>query len=186
MTKGSKLTEQIWRRYHNKLLAFIKSKVNDQSYSEDILQDVFIKIHNKIDELNDNEKLSAWIFQITKNTIIDYYRQNKILEELPQSLQQEEKHEEQSAMKDVELFLSELILNLPPKYKEAIILSELKGIKQKDLADRIDISYSGVKSRVQRGRTMLKDSLTECCHYTFDKYGTILSYESNVCKCKNC
>jgi RNA polymerase sigma-70 factor (ECF subfamily) len=74
---------------------------------------------------------------------------------------------------------------LPEKYKQAITLSEIEGISQKDLAKNLNISYSGAKSRVQRGREMLKSLLQECCKISTDTYGNITKYKIKNCN-NNC
>ena len=75
--------------------------------------------------------------------------------------------------------------NLPPEYCEALCLTELEGLSQKDYAEKIGISYSGAKSRVQRARKILKDMLMNCCHYEFDKYGTVIGIHPVECCCCN-
>jgi RNA polymerase sigma-70 factor (ECF subfamily) len=72
--------EQVWQEYHSKLHAFIQSRVNDVSVADDILQDVFIRIHSRIDMLKDTSKLQSWIYQIARNAIIDHYRARKLTE----------------------------------------------------------------------------------------------------------
>jgi RNA polymerase sigma-70 factor, ECF subfamily len=73
--------------------------------------------------------------------------------------------------------------DLPPEYCEALCLTELEGLSQKEYAERIRIPYSSAKSRVQRSRKLLRDMLLKCCHYEFDKYGTVLSISKNCCCC---
>src|ERR1043166_5062645 len=67
-------TEHIWHTLHDPLLAFIRKRVADQESAEDILQDVFLKIHTNIATLRSEEKLESWVFQIARNLIIDYAR----------------------------------------------------------------------------------------------------------------
>ena len=69
--------EEIWQEYHHKMLAFIQKRVSDKSVAEDILQEVFVKALTKIDTINESSKIQNWLYQITRNTIIDYYRTNK-------------------------------------------------------------------------------------------------------------
>ena len=68
------MIENIWKQFHQQLLGFIASKVNDQAMAEDILQDVFIKVLNNIDSLSAADKLQPWLYQICRHAIIDYYR----------------------------------------------------------------------------------------------------------------
>jgi RNA polymerase sigma-70 factor, ECF subfamily len=79
-----------------------------------------------------------------------------------------------------------MIQLLPENYREAVILSELKGLTQKEVARLQGTSLSGAKSRVQRGRSLLKNMLAECCRLEFDHRGRLCDYEpkgegSDIC-----
>jgi len=71
-------TEDIWEEFGGKLHGFIRARVNDEQNAEDILQDVMVKIHLKSATLNEKDKLTSWLYQITRNTIIDFYRKKSI------------------------------------------------------------------------------------------------------------
>jgi RNA polymerase sigma-70 factor (ECF subfamily) len=176
--------EYLWKDFESKLRSFIFSKVPDKAVTEDILQDVFIKIHSKIDTLKDESKLKPWIYQITRNMIMDYYRRNKSLDHSQMTLaEQEEEETDNKVMDEAVQDMIGMMNDLPREYCEALCLTELEGLKQRDYAERIGISYSSAKSRVQRSRKLLKDMLLRCCHYEFDKYGTVISISKNCCCC---
>jgi RNA polymerase sigma-70 factor (ECF subfamily) len=155
-------TEKIWKDFNQQLLGFIKSKVSDTLIAEDILQEVFIKIHLKASTLSNSNKLTSWLYQITRNTIIDYYRKNQpdFSDEFPQHLTDTEEKKEQS---DFSQCLQPFIKRLPLKYKEAILKTELGSLSQKDYAKELNLSYSATKSRVQRAKKMLHESFLDCC-----------------------
>jgi len=178
--------ESIWEEYYDHLLMFILKKVPDKSTAEDILQDVFIKILSNIDSLIDSTKLKNWIFQITRNAIIDHYRKSKPSENISLFLDNEDIDANDDVTKEVGSWIFPFIITLPEKYKEALILSEINGMSQKEMADHLGISHAGAKSRVQRGRTMLKEKLTECCIFHADKYGNIMDYSHNPDDCDSC
>jgi len=169
--------ELIWKEYHDRLLSFIQKRVNDNNMSEDILQDVFVKILAKIYTLRDTSKIQSWLYQVTRNAISDYYRDKKKADNIPASSFDLEFENEDNMMKEVEGWVGCLIKGLPDIYREAVILSEIDGIPQKDIAKKLNISYPNARSRVQRGRHMLKDKLTKCCLFNVDVYGNILDYE---------
>jgi RNA polymerase sigma-70 factor, ECF subfamily len=167
----------IYSELHTSLLAYIKSKIRSKEDAEDILQNVFIKIASNIDSLSDDKKLTSWIYSITRNAIIDYYRSkaskrtNTLDENLEESLPEESSTDN---TKGLDLCLSGLIAQLPEDYKTIILDSELKGISQKELAEKYNMPYPTVRSRVQRGRERLKQLFTNCCHIEADKHGNIL------------
>lgn len=155
--------EELWKIYHTQLLKYISSKVNDKEEAKDILHEVFIKIHKNIQYLNDTQRLRSWIYTITKNTIVDYYRkQNKKIKG-DIFIEDKSLSEDAEIKEELSFCLGYLIEKLPNKYKEAIQISEIEGKTQEELANYAKISLSGAKSRVQRGRKLLKQMLLECC-----------------------
>lgn len=186
-------TEQIWVEFSSALRSFISSRVSDPSQIDDILQDVFLKIHSNIDLLKESTKIRNWVYQITRNTIIDYYRKHKIkvedIDEIP--LEDEEAYNNINNLVELEpaqkvaAGLKGMIADLPDKYAQALYLVEIEGLSQVDLAKKLGISVSGAKSRVQRGRQLLKDSLMRCCHFELDRYGRIINYHPICCCCCN-
>lgn len=169
--------EAMWRESHDKLHGFIQSRVGDAATADDILQDVFLRIHQRLDSLRDESKLQSWMYTITRNAIIDYYRTRKQGVELPEALAAPEAGPSDEARLEMADCAQSMIAALPDNYRQAVMLSEIDGLKRKELAEREGISLSGAKSRVQRGRAMLKDKLLECCRFEFDHRGAVMDYE---------
>src|SRR6185503_14296994 len=165
--------ENIWHEFAVKLGQFIRARVVDPATAEDILQDVFVKIHSRLGQLKDPGKLQSWIYLITRNAIIDHYRTRKETTEVPDSLPAE-MAEDDPESEGLKAAFRRMIENLPEPYREAIVLTEFEGLTQKELADRIGISISGAKSRVQRGREQLKEMLLDCCRFEFDRRGRVI------------
>lgn len=180
-------TNEIWREFSLPLKKHIRKKVSNDQDVEDILQDVFIKIHNNIAGLIDNTKIHAWLFKITRNAIIDYYRKKERIDlsELPDDLLNESE-EDLSLNGEIASCLKTMIDSLPEKYKEAIILTEFHNLTQKELSQKMGLSLSGAKSRVQRGRSKLKEMLLECCNLEFDRLGNVIDYKHKNSDCKYC
>ncbi|MCM8900646.1 RNA polymerase sigma factor SigZ [Caldicoprobacter algeriensis] len=177
----------LWEELNFKLKTFILKKVGKKQDAEDILQDVFLKICSNIDQIKDNGRIYAWIYQITRNTIADYYRNKRDtieISELPEMSVNDS--DENEIINGLVLCLKNMIESLPNKYKEAIMLTELGGLTQKELARKLGMSISGAKSRVQRGRAMLKKKFFECCKFQFDIYGNIIEYHQKENSCKYC
>lgn len=180
------MVEHIWQTYHKQLLSFIQQRVSDSSMSDDILQEVFIKIHTRIDSLQDNKKIKAWLFQITRNTIIDYYRKANPLDGSLDELNELEDEDDPIALQDIQSCIVPMIKSLPEDYRDALFMTELNGLSQKELADKLHISYSAAKSRVQRGRSLLKEALSNCCSFEHDSKGRLIDYEKKTPSCDNC
>ncbi|WP_282014558.1 RNA polymerase sigma factor SigZ [Marinifilum flexuosum] len=180
------MVEHIWRTYHKQLLSFIRKRVSDSALADDLLQEVFIKIHNNIDTLHEGKKVKAWLFQITRNTIIDHYRRCEHHEESEIQLLELEDENDANAMADIQSCIVPMIKSLPEDYRDALLLSELNGLSQKELSEKLQISYSAAKSRVQRGRNLLKEALSKCCSFQKDSKGRIIDYEKKISSCDNC
>lgn len=180
------VTEKIWKEYHSKLLAFVAKRVSDRSAAEDILQDVFVKIHSQMDSLKEEEKLESWLYQITRNAVIDHYRTRKLSVGLPEWISQPEEDPGAKARQELEACLRPLIEQLPAKYRDALVLSELEGKTQLEVSKEQKISLSGAKSRVQRGRSLLKGMMFECCQFEFDYKGRVVDYNTKNKGCDSC
>ena len=176
--------EDIWIIFEDRLKSFILSRISDEMAAEDILQEVFIKIHSNIDKLKDDSKIQSWIYQITRNSMNDYFRSIKKANQhlpIPEEVEEDNSSDLMAeTLKDMVKMMEEL----PAEDCEALCLTELGGLSQKAYAEKAGISYSGAKSRVQRAKIKLKDLLMKCCHYQFDKYGTVIGiYPADCCCC---
>ena len=172
--------EHIWNDYGNLLRGFLVSRVNDPDDAEDLLQEILIKTHNHMDSLKGPKKFKAWLFQIARNTLIDYYRKSEKTQSLPDLANIREEHTEaQDALRlELSQCLKPFIESLPEKYREAIEAVDLQGLTQKEVAQALSLSHSAGKSRVQRGRQKLAALFQECCTYEVDIRGNIIGYEA--------
>jgi RNA polymerase sigma-70 factor (ECF subfamily) len=181
-----KLSEEIWREYHSRLRAFIKRRIADDVIAEDTLQNVFLKMHSGLPSLKETTRLQSWLYSIARNAIIDHYRSQKPWTDIPVSLTHAESNLGEKVVEELSDCLQPMIECLPEIYREAIILSELKGLKQREVAELQGTSLSGAKSRVQRGRALLKAMITDCCQLEFDHKGRLRDYERKDKGCDAC
>lgn len=178
--------EGLWKDYSNQLLAFIQRRVNDSTAAEDILQDVFLKMFERIDSLRDADKLQSWMYRIARHAIVDYYRSKKPADVLPEDLPDVSTEDEVQAREEVACWLQPLIVMLPETYRESVWFSEVEGLTHQEVADRLGISLTAAKSRVRRGKQMMKEMLTDCCRFEFDQRGRVVDYERRGRSCKVC
>ena len=173
----------VWDRYRHRLKAFIRSRVWDDAEAEDILQEVFIRVHRHLCCQPDWNKPESWFYQIARNLIIDHYRRQRETVEIPEGLPGEPDLPEDDPEALLALSLKDLIDELPEAYRQALLLTEYQGMNQKQLAEHLGLSLSGAKSRVQRARERLRDMLLSCCHFEFDHRGRIVDYYEHCCCC---
>ena len=163
-------------QYREILARYIKSRVMDHLECEELLSEVMMKIYNHCEKLSDIRNTEAWLIAIAKNTVTDFFRERqKVSYDLPQFQDFEEEH----FIQQLEPCVTSLIDKLPEKYAMPLRAYELEGISQKSLAAQYNMSESGLKSRVQRGRKMLKELFTSYCGKM-----ALLSEACPNCDCK--
>ncbi len=172
---GARGTEAIWQSFGGRLHGYIRGHVMDAADADDILQDVFLKIHLNLDTLRDDNRLLPWLYQITRHTITDYYRHQQPFDEIPETLPSADDAED-DLIQQLACGLGQMVTALPAKYREALLLSEYQGLPQETVAARLGISLSGAKSRIQRARDLLKGQLLLCCHIELDRLGKVIDY----------
>ena len=169
--------QDVWMEVRGRLRAFIAKRVADDAAVDDLLQEVFLKIHDKIDQVQDPRRLVSWIFTVTRHVVIDYYRTSHRHRELPAGLATdvealltageptEERDEPRIQLANC---LRPMVDQLAPEYRDAVTLVELDGLTQQAAASKLGLSLSGMKSRVQRGRRQLTALLHDCCLIQLD------------------
>jgi RNA polymerase sigma-70 factor (ECF subfamily) len=178
-------TEQVWNAFHAPLLQFIRTRVADDSSAEDILQEVFLKIHQHIETLKDVKKLESWVYLITRHTIIDFYRskeQPKASLDATEVLGLAEDLPDDDVITDLFPAVRAMVKSLPEQDRRALVLTEFQGLTQKEYGERLGLSFSGAKSHVQQAREKLKQQLLECCHFEWDRRGGVIDYQPQ-CQC---
>src|SRR5687767_1299164 len=73
-TPSASVSEQLWHDVHDRLTAFVAQRVDDPADVADLVQTVFLRVHQHMASVADEERLLPWLFQITRNAIADYYR----------------------------------------------------------------------------------------------------------------
>jgi RNA polymerase sigma-70 factor (ECF subfamily) len=189
-------TQQIWSEFGDRLRAFIARRVGSEADADDILQDVFLRIHRHAGSVEQSERLVSWLFQVTRNAIVDHYRAPERRRELPSGAAQDLEREwnlawdgddrdldSLAARRELSACLRPMIARLPPLYREAVALVDLDGLPQQEAAARAGLSLSGMKSRVQRGRQALKALLHDCCRIEPDAGGRVTDFEPPAAGC---
>ena len=169
--------QEIWTDLHLELKKFIFSKVKDIDTTKDILQDVFLKIQLNIHTLIDCSKLTAWVYQITRNAIADHFRKTSNSAIQIDGFELAEQENEEPLYHSLNNCINQKINRLSDKYMQAMLLTYFNAYSQIELAEKLNISYSGAKTRVQRGREKLKDLILDCPNVETDGEGNPIAYE---------
>jgi len=167
-------TEEIWSRFSSSLRSFIRRRVGNDHDADDILQSVFLKIHEKVETINDPPAVAAWVYQIARNSITDYYRHRRATESLDNEITM--LPDEENLNSDMAKCLAAMADDLPEPFRAAIELVEERQMRQRDYASIAGLSVSGAKSRIQRARKMLKKKMLDCCSVELDRLGNVLDF----------
>ncbi|MEM5527867.1 RNA polymerase sigma factor SigZ [Gammaproteobacteria bacterium AS21] len=170
-----------WSVHKDQLKNYIIKQTGDLDLVDDILQDVYIKASQKIEQLETKDKLQNWLYRITHNTIMDFYRSQPNHDELLEDYVEEEISSEIVNLQSMAQCLRPMFDCLPEKYRQPMILSELDGLTQQAVADQLGLSLSATKSRVQRGKVKLKDILTDCCNIEAGAEGIVDFHPKPAC-----
>jgi RNA polymerase sigma-70 factor, ECF subfamily len=168
--------EEVYDRFDADLGAFVRSRVRDPDAADDVLQEIYLKIHSRIGTVKDDEKIAPWVFRVARNTVIDFYRSYRPTEELVEVPEAPTDPEGEGLQMELSRAVRDMMEGLSPEHRKALHLTEYDGLTQKELAHKLGISLSGAKSRVQRARTRLKAMLLDCCHFELDRRGKVLNY----------
>lgn len=178
---------EIYNQYYPMVLRYV-ARVVGENDSEDVAQDVFDKVNRNLGEFQSKSKISTWIYRIATNTAIDRirsvaYRYNKsqvALEEgtIPDSQLSLKDRKPPSTdqvviQKEMRDCINEYIEALPPDYKTIIVLSDLEGLANKEIAEILDITVENVKVRLHRARAKLKDLLDDACEFYYTEKNTL-------------
>lgn len=192
MTDRSMATEAVWRELRTRLLAFVRKRVGSPEDAEDIVQDVFTRIHESAARLPEIESVNGWVHRIARNAVVDHHRRRAATARVAAALDSEVEEvppegDADDSSSELARCLEPLLSELPERYRRALELTELSGDTQRDAAGRLGLSLSGVKSRVQRGRAKLRERLLDCCHVELDRRNGVVDYaprRPGSCSCR--
>jgi RNA polymerase sigma-70 factor, ECF subfamily len=168
-----------WREVEARLRPFVARRVPPADV-DDVVQDTFVRVHRGLSALADGERFGAWVYRVASSAIADHQRRR--IRHPSTSATAPEGSEPSIPFEGDDTLESELaecialfVARLPSPYREAITLTELEGLSQKDAASMLGISISGMKSRVQRGRERIRHMFEECCELSIDCRGHVTS-----------
>ena len=181
MDDATKMAEEVWPALSDELHAFLRSRVPSDSDADDLIQDVFLRVVEKIGSLREAGRVESWVYQVARNAIADFYRRRASRPDGYVDGAVEgvvDVHGENDAGNQnhaVGAWLSLMIGGLPNTLREAVCMYEIDGRSQAEIAKHLGISLSGAKSRVQRGRRQLEELLLGSCQFELDRRGNVLA-----------
>lgn len=195
MTDALPVTEAVWARFRAVLLRFLRARLPSEADAEDVLQDVFVRIHEGRGHLAHPDRVQAWVFGIARRAVADFYRaRGRRLDDAPEETAEPPgvapveagvngRRSDHDVHEEVLSWLVPMVEALPEAYREAVRLADVEGLTQREVADRLGLSLSGAKSRVQRGRALLGEVLRACCEVEFGPDGRAVEYRRRSPQC---
>ena len=200
MTERSNLEHDAWAAFQTRLRGYVSRRVDPASV-DDVAGDVLLRLVGHRQALASADNPSAWVLRVAANAIADHHRRRQSEQRALDALQaatdagvdaqdgtggQPAVDEETAGSPAAALAgcLLPFIRNLPEPYREALLLTDIGGLSQKAAAERLGLSASGMKSRVQRGRTKLKQALLRCCRVEVDGRGGVIDYHRRAAPCR--
>jgi len=175
-------TESLWNVYGDRLRGFIRRRVGNEADADDVLQEVFKRIHTGLQELASPGRQEAWVFQIARRAVVDRFRTRGALP-LPAIVEPAGKPTPRNVSAEIASWLPSIVKSLPAPDREILSLVDLEGAPQRAAADRLGLTLTGAKSRVQRARKHLQEALLDCCDVETDARGNAIDYTPRRCSC---
>ncbi len=166
----------LWQEHKSELRNFILKRVKDQDLTDEVLQEVLMKVYNYCISKSGVRNIRSWLFQIAQNTITDHFRSQakfsdtKVMDVI-------ESEDEEIAFSEAENYILPMIEFLPPEYAIPLKLADIDNIKQTDVAKQLGLSLPATKSRIRRARQLLKAEFITCCHFETDSKGNLISFD---------
>ena len=149
--------EKIYDQYSGKVMGYIAARVQRRADAEDLCADVFEKVYRKSDAYDESKaSISTWIFTITRNTVIDYFRRTRPTEEPDENLASDEEVDEGILTQETLSELAGALTKLPDELQDIIVLMYYDGKPMTEIAALMGLSYGAVKLRHQKALGMLK------------------------------
>lgn len=165
---------EIIQEFYDYLKAFVFSRTKDKSVAEDIVQNVMVKLVESYHKDTEITNIKAWLFQVSRNCIADYYKANPV---------EHSNTNESVFLKEETYGLPKLVTSdyiipmirlLPKKYAIPLEKSDIDKIPQQTIANALNLSLSATKMRIQRGRVKLREMFVECCNIEYNKEGQLI------------
>ena len=175
--------EALYREHSEKIRIFLLSKEKDPALINDIVQDAFLKLYSYLSVGKEVRNPKSWLYKVANNLLMDHYRNEKKIEDSSYKMASDNDSVDFHGPEDC---LLGIIANLPYKYKKAVYLTDIKGLRQVDAAKQLQLSLPTFKSHVQRGRRLVAQGYVDCCDYEINDKGHLEGEAKDWRECKVC
>jgi RNA polymerase sigma-70 factor (ECF subfamily) len=171
VSQAAKESERLWEEFAGQLGGFLRARVGSEA--EDLRQEIFLRLQKQIEAERTIQDIGSWLYRTARNAVIDHYRTRKPAEPVDEALPDENIQSDPDLAQLMASF-RRMIHALPDGYREAVILADIEELPHKEVAKRLGVSLAATKSRVLRGRAMLRENLDACCRFERDRRGAVI------------
>ena len=170
-----------WQDLERRLRPYVARRVASPADLEDILQEIFVRIHRGLSALRDDESFGGWVYRIARSCMGDAARARArsplvLVDEAPETSAPADEAND-GLERELGACVALFVARLPAPYREAITLTELQGLTQKDAAVVLGVTLPAMKSRTLRGRAKIREMFEECCRISVDCRGRVTACE---------
>ena len=172
---------EVFREYQSPIYNYLLRMTQNQVEAEDLTQETFVRAHRSLPSFRGEASLSTWLYRIATNASLDHFRRRTTRQDrtaLP--LEKIEFYEDrdsttpaspeqQAACSEMSACVQAFIRGLPPDYRVVLVLKDLQGLKNREIAQVLDCSLATVKIRLHRARSKLREVLNAGCDFTHDE-----------------
>ena len=172
---------EVFREYRRPIYNYLLRMTQNQAEAEDLTQETFIRAHRSLPTFRGEASLSTWLYRIATNASLDHFRRQTTRQAgtaLPlEKIEFDEDRdsdvpsspEQLAACSEMSACVQELVQCLPPDHRAVLVLKDLQGLKNREIAEVLDCSLATVKIRLHRARTKLREALDAGCDFTHDE-----------------
>jgi RNA polymerase sigma-70 factor (ECF subfamily) len=169
-----------WQDIERRLRPYVARRVASPGDVEDVLQEIFVRIHQGLSSLRDGESFGGWVYRIAQRCIADAGRARARSpgELVDETLEMAPATDEGDGLEgELGACVALFVARLPAPYRDAVTLTELEGLTQKQAAELLGVTLPAIKSRVLRGREKIRQMFEECCRISVDCRGRVTACE---------
>jgi len=172
----------VFLEYQRPIYNYLWRMTQNRSEAEDLTQETFIRVHRSLSAFRGEASLSTWIYRIATNASHDHFRR-RVNQQARAALSLEDTESEEewiadeaasppeqlAAQSEMSTCVQRFIQRLSPDYRAVLVLSDLQGLKNREIAGALDVSLSTVKIRLHRARAKLREALDTGCDLAHDE-----------------
>jgi len=183
----------IFEEYQLPIFHYLFRLTQDHAEAEDLAQETFARVYCSLPKFRGEASLSTWIYRIATNVSHDHFRKTPSkkehsghsLEDLTSERdwiadEESDSPEQATAQFEMSACVQSFVMNLPSDYRTVLVMHDMQGLKNQEIADILDCALDTVKIRLHRARKMLRESLNKGCNFTRDETNVFICEPTSV------